>query len=145
MGTLKYSIDLLRDYDAQKAAIISMTERLAAINSSMYSVKAVATDSEPVHGGGNKQEERLAALMDEKSELRRRIAYVKSCVRSVERGLSSLSEDERLVLRRFYVSRPRNHVEILCEELNVEKATVYRIAEKALVKFALSQYGEASR
>ena len=59
----------------------------------------------------------------------------------IERGLASLDKTERLVLDRFYIDRPKNHVERLMEELNYEKTRVYEIKDQALYKFTIAMYG----
>lgn len=48
---------------------------------------------------------------------------------------------ERLVLERFYIAPHKGGIDRLCEELSIEKATVYRRKEAAVRKFAKVLYG----
>ena len=59
----------------------------------------------------------------------------------MESGLGVLDEDERLVLDRFYIHRSKGNVNRLCEELGVEKPTVYRRRNRALYLFTIALYG----
>ena len=59
----------------------------------------------------------------------------------VDAGLEILSEEDRLVLLRFYMYPERGNVERLCGELGLEKSAVYDRREKALRRFTLALYG----
>lgn len=59
----------------------------------------------------------------------------------VEAGLDDLSEEERLVLDRFYIRPVADRVEWLCQELGCEQATVYRRRDRALRHFTAAMYG----
>ena len=62
-------------------------------------------------------------------------------VRLIERGLSKLSEEERLVIDLFYIDRPRDHLDELTKRLGYEKTQIYRIKDAALYKFTVTMYG----
>ena len=84
---------------------------------------------------------RLAGLLDRRDKLRSNQKYVRTWLAGVERGLSVLDERERAVLDAFFIMRRENHVEYLCEQLHVERTTIYRIKDEALRKFTLARYG----
>ena len=53
----------------------------------------------------------------------------------------TLTEDERVVLDKFYINRPTRHIDRLCDELHCEKSTVYRLKDSGLKKFTIAMYG----
>ncbi len=62
-------------------------------------------------------------------------------VRKVERGLAALSDQQRRILEVFYIDRCSDHVWVLCDELFVESAEVYRRKERALRDYIFAVYG----
>ena len=69
------------------------------------------------------------------------LSYVAKEIGITEKGLAVLTEEEKTVLYKFFINRPRRHIEDLCESLNYEKTRIYEIKETALRKFTLSCYG----
>lgn len=61
-------------------------------------------------------------------------------VRTVERGLALLDEEQRRILEVFYINRHKGHVWDLCEELYIETAEVYRRKDRALETFVTGAY-----
>ena len=59
----------------------------------------------------------------------------------VDKALSVLDDEERLVLDRFYIHRTKDSVGELCDRLNLEKTAVYDRREKALRHFTIALYG----
>ena len=62
-------------------------------------------------------------------------------VRRVDRALNQLSERDRCVLQRFYITPCIGGVERLCRELAIEKTTAYRWKDCALRNFTITMYG----
>lgn len=62
-------------------------------------------------------------------------------VSQVDKALAILSDEERLVLDRFYLHPIKGAIEDLCERMNIEKATVYRRRDDALRRFTIALYG----
>ena len=62
-------------------------------------------------------------------------------VETVDNALSALSDDERLILDRFYINREKDSVGLLCEELCLERSRVYQLKDKAVRHFTLILYG----
>ena len=59
----------------------------------------------------------------------------------VRKAMSALNQQEQLVLYRLYVQPQRNNLDLLCQELEREKTTIYRRRDRALQKFTLALYG----
>lgn len=56
-------------------------------------------------------------------------------------ALGMLSDDQRLILDRFYIHRQGSYIDRLCEELNIARSEVYRRQDGALRAFAVAMYG----
>lgn len=141
MKWTEFAITDLKKYRAMKASLINLRERLQVLDIRFKSVKSGSSDSTPVQGGGNKTED---AIIDNIVERKRLVLLYHAnsrLVRLIERGLSELSKEERLVIDLFYIDRPRNHVDELANRLNCEKSQIYRIKDDALYKFTITMYG----
>jgi len=135
------AIQDLRKYKYLKASMESIPERLEALRCRFESIRSAATDKIPVKGGSSRYEDTLIDIIVEKERLKYLYMANKTLLNVIERGLDSLDKTERLVLEKFYIDRPKNHVEKLMEELNYEKSRVYEIKNQALYKFTISMYG----
>ena len=131
----------LREYQAVKESMVSIPEELKALEIDMQLVRGTSYDKSPVQGGASGREDRLIDYIDKKGRLAENLRAATVRVRRIERGLAGLTDNERLVLHRFFVSREHGHVDRLCEELGYEKTAVYNIKDAALKKFTLSMFG----
>lgn len=68
-------------------------------------------------------------------------AAVETEIRLIEKALSSLSDQERLVLERLYVFNQKSGLKRLGAELGYGQAQMYRIKREAIDKFTISMYG----
>lgn len=57
-------------------------------------------------------------------------------MRFIERLLYSLPHEERKVIFHFYISRHKQPLRQLCDELGVTHTTIYRMRERALLKLS---------
>ena len=94
-----------------------------------------------MEGGASGYEERLINYIDRKGRLEQNLGMAQARVERIERGLSVLTENERLVLTRFYIRREPRYLDRLCGELGYEMRTIYRLKDSALKKFTLAMYG----
>ena len=87
----------------------------------------------------------ISALTLSGSAERERLGFslkvVEALIELTEKGLVALDQKERRVLDGFYINPIDNHVVKLCEELNIEKSSLYRLKDTALKKFTRSEYG----
>ena len=135
------AIQDLRKYKYLQASMESIPERMEALRCRFESIKGAVTDKTPVKEGSSRYEDNLIDIIVEKERLKYLYRANKKLLDLIERGLASLDKTERLVLDRFYIDRPKNHVEILMEELNYEKSRIYEIKNQALYKFTIAMYG----
>ena len=66
---------------------------------------------------------------------------VRAWIDTVNRAMSALSAEEKLVLHRLYICPERGGIDRLCEELGVEQTSIYRRRNAALRKFTIAMYG----
>lgn len=141
MDWKREAIDKLRCYAARKNALVSIPQEIRKLEDAFAGIRSATTDGTPVHGGGSSREDMLLSNIAHRDELERSLRQAKGTVAIVERGLSVLDAEERLVLDRFYIHPARGNADRLCEELGIEKASVYRRKESALRRFTIALYG----
>lgn len=73
--------------------------------------------------------------------LTQKLLKSKLLIDQLQRGLSSLTEEERLILEWMYINPKKGVTMALCEELEVEVATVYRRRNKAIEKLTRAMPG----
>lgn len=141
MNWQEESIQRLRDYEARKQALANIEEERKACELRAHSIRAARTDGEPVKEGGNKREDALINNIVKRDELAVSLEIAEREVAVTESALRMLTEEERRILYIFYINRPRGHVELLSDELCVERSRVYELKDIALRKFTLACYG----
>ncbi len=141
MNWKKVAEEDLRNYNCHKTGMINIPEKLIALNHQMTAVKGSSFSSVPTRGGGTQMEDRLLDVIVEKSRLESTYQAKKRLVSMIEKGLSVLTGQERMVLDWMYITPRNNRVEGLMSELGYEKSQVYRLKDAALYKFTTAMYG----
>lgn len=90
-------------------------------------------------GGGNRDE--LISAIVYRDELKLRLKENRKSVDAIEKSLESLANDEYLILDMLFIHPRKNGVDALCEELCIERSSVYERRNKALEKFTTTLYG----
>lgn len=135
------AIEKLKQYEAKKQSLTSIPEEIARLESAMQSIRSATADGTPVKGGGSGREDMMLSNIVHREELERSLEQAKMWVALVDAGLEILSEEERMILDRFYIHPARGNVDRLCGELGVEKSQVYARKDSALHHFTISLYG----
>lgn len=136
------SIQRLKDYTMRKESIKLLEDQIKTLEDQFTALRSVPTDVEPVMGGNrNGREDVMVSniVMREELTANKEIALRELAI--TEKGLAALTDSERQILKRFYISRCHNHTDLLCRELNIEKSEVYRRKNEALDKFTIACYG----
>lgn len=141
MDWKRQAIDDLRKHGQRTESLHSIRERLASIESDKRAIKATSTDTTPVRDGSSRQEDRLLGLVSEQERLKHTYAAAKRLVNLVDKGLSGLEKQERLVLEKFYIYRTKGYMDDLMQELGYEQSHVYNVKDRALHKFTIAMYG----
>ena len=135
------AIEKLKQYEAKKKALQSIPDEIRRLESAMRSIRGATSDGTPVQGGGSGREDMMLSNIVHREELERSLEQAKIWVGLVDAGLEILSAEERQILDRFYIHPARGNVDRLCEDLSVEKPTVYRKKDCALRHFTICLYG----
>ena len=83
----------------------------------------------------------LVDAIVETERLKTNIRIAQSLITLVDRGLSALSDDERYVLEKLYMSDCPRSTRALLERLGYSQRSLYRVRDRALRKFTLAMYG----
>ena len=130
----------LREYEAKRMSVESIPEEIRQLKAQMVKLGG-SSNSTPVKGGGSPWEDRQINLIVRIEKLKTSLGYARDWVARVERGLSALSDEERLILDRFYINPAKGNVDRLCGDLCLEKSAVYDRKDKALRHYTLARYG----
>lgn len=131
----------LREYEQVQQSLINIPQEIGTLEMAMTALRGAGFDKTPVEGGTSTYESRLIDNIDRRERLKINLEIAQAKVQRIGRGLAALSENEALVLRRFYIRRERDYLDRLCEELGYEERNIYKIKDVALKKFTLAMFG----
>ena len=132
----------LRDYEKRREALVNIPEQINMLEEQFTAIRSATSDATPVQGGSdNRREEMLINNIEKREELKFNLKIAKREVALTEKGLKVLNDEERRIMELFYISKSRNNVERICEELLVSRAEFYRRKDEALRKFTIAVYG----
>lgn len=135
------AMEKLRLYEAKKRSLQNIPEEIKRLESAMRGIRSATADGTPVSGGGSGREDMMLSNIVQREELERSLDQVKKWVALVDAGLEILSEEERLILDRFYVHPEKGAADRLAGELHLDTKTVYKRKDAALRRFTISLYG----
>ena len=144
MSQLKDTIHRLKNLDAERDALTNIPQRIRILELEYDGIKAAQTDSNPVSGGENKQEEVRLNNILKRQNLTRDLERTRQEVEQIEDAMAKLTSAERRVLELFFINRPKEYIEILSEELCCERPTVYRLKDKALLELTRRLCGQVN-
>lgn len=135
------AISLLKNLEENRMAESTLSVKVAAIHSVLTSPRISSCSPAPVHGGGNRFEDKLIGGINEKDELKKRIREIRSEIGAIEAVLGKMDPEEIVILEKFYIRRQGDHVRELKEMLSYERTSVYRKKDQALSKFIYLYFG----
>ncbi len=127
--------DDLRRYKQMKIGLLNSKDRLRLVSESVRSPKTSL---------GRKSKRAESEVINAVVEMERLAANINSAERLIniiERGLDSLSDEERRLLEKFYMSSSPSKMRHLSEEFGYEPRTLYRKRDRALTNFTIAMYG----
>lgn len=130
--------DELCAFEARKKSLQNLQERIETLSIQIHSLSANQM-GESVKGGSG--EDVLLSKLVELEELKKQHTITRKYVELTQRCLDALTEEERLILERFYICRSQGWAEELMEQLYIERTEVYRRKDNALRKFTKVMYG----
>lgn len=143
MDFMKEAAHRLQSYVPKQASIASTEAEIKRLEAEIVRIRSATTDSTPVSGGTNQREDMLINNIVMRTELKSAQEETREWLRITDNALSILTDTERRILDLMYIHRAKGNVDRLCEELHIEKPTVYRWRESALRRFTLALYGVA--
>lgn len=143
MDWKKETIEELRKHGVRRAAVGSLRQKIDILETDFGRLKAVQSDRSAVQGGGSAAEDRLINNLMERDRLTDQLQITKAYIRWMDTALRQLSAEEKTVLEYFFIDRPEDYIDQLCERLGCEQAQVYRIKDRALRELAMRLYAAA--
>lgn len=141
MDWKREAADELRNYMNRKAAIANISDQIADPGDRDHKHPQRIGGRQSVAGGSNGRDDALVNNILKRERLEEAQRLTENRVRRVDRALNQLSERDRCVLQRFYITPCIGGVERLCRELAIEKTTAYRWKDCALRNFTITMYG----
>lgn len=141
MDWKREATDKLRDLEAKRAALRSIPMERERLRCVMEGIRSAGVDGDPVKGSTTRREDRLLGCIVKLEELDRAEKQDRAWVDMVTEGLAVLTDEERLVLDRMVICPLQGNLDRVCDELGMERATVYRRRDSALRRFTLALYG----
>jgi DNA-directed RNA polymerase sigma subunit (sigma70/sigma32) len=143
MDWKRETAERLKEYSLRKSSIARQEEEIRRLKDAITRIRSSASDGTPVHGtGAVSRDDMLVNNIAARSELQASVTDTKRWLKTMDSALNELTEEERLVLDRFYINRQKGGLDRLCEELGVaELSSIYRKKDKALRKLTLLLYG----
>ena len=131
----------LRRYNAMRLATVNIPEEIQRLELDAQSIRSPRWDK---HGAAPNTRSREDALLDNlvhRQELAWTLQQAQIWLRSTDRALAALPNDEKQILHRLYIYPEKGSLEKLCKELEMEISSIYRRRNKALRHFTLAFYG----
>lgn len=142
MNWKREAIDKLKNYEAHREALENIPLELERLGVAYTGIRAAKGDGTPRAGSSiSSREDSMLSNIIHRDELKRRLKQARLWVAQVDKAMSVLDDEERLVLDRFYSHRRKGGVGELCERLNLEQSAVYDRRDKALRHFTIALYG----
>ena len=133
------AIERLSQYTAARCAESNLHSEVERLESVLRSPGVSRTDT-PAGSPKSREDWQLNQMLL-LEQTRSRLHQTRQWLRSTEEAMNTLTEEERLVLQRLFISPKKGGVEALCRELAAERSSVYRRRDQALRRFTLALYG----
>lgn len=135
----KEAIEELKRLEDLKESIHHLNERIELTQNQLYNISAVQI-RERVGGSGDGDDVRLSKMV-ELEELKARKLITEKRVQLLQDCLDKLSEEQRLILNRFYIRHTSDYIEELEEVLYKSRTQIYQEKDRALRRLVRLLYG----
>ena len=126
------AISKLKQYTAKKLSLENIPLEIQQQMLSMSSIRSADPDSVPVRGN---------ATREDRAELMESYTQAKLWIDAMDRALGTLTQEEFLLLDRFFIHAEPKAADRLAGDLHMDVKTVYRRKDDALRKFTVALYG----
>lgn len=138
----KQAMNELEMYEARKLAVENIPDQLRQLESALSSIRSPGADSVCARTGGGGQDDRYLNNITSRELLKDNLKQTVKAARRTEKALGVLSEEERMVLDRFYIHPEKKAADRLAGDLHLDVKTVYFRRDAALRKFTVAMYGK---
>ena len=131
----------LKIYEASKQALINIPDQIKELEEKLTSIRSQSADSVSVKGGGGSRDDAYLNNIVARDRLKANLEDSRRFVSRVSNAMSILTEDEKELLRRFYMIPEKGAAYNMAAEKHVDHKTVYRWKDDALDRFTIAMYG----
>ena len=131
----------LKIYEASKQALINIPDQIKELEEKLTSIRSQSADNVSVNGGGGSRDDAYLNNIVARDRLKANLEDSRRFVSRVSNALSILTEDEKELLRRFYMIPEKGAAYNMAAEKHVDHKTVYRWKDDALDRFTIAMYG----
>lgn len=139
------TVSALKDYESMKSIAEQAPHELANLRQQMMRINSPAMSDMPrdpfdPHSG----ESRTARALDALDALSAKYQQALSYMAWFQPGWQALTEDERFVLRCFYMTEEQHQADNvceICEAFHIERTSAYKKKDRALSRLSLMLYG----
>ena len=131
----------LKIYEASKPALINIPDQIKELEEKLTSIRSQSADSVSVKGGGGSRDDAYLNNIVARDRLKANLEDSRRFVSRVSNAMSILTEDEKELLRRFYMIPEKGAAYNMAAEKHVDHKTVYRWKDDALDRFTIAMYG----
>lgn len=135
----KEAIEELKRLEDLKESIHHLNERIELTQNQLYNISAVQIGGR-VGGSGDGDDVRLSKMV-ELEELKARKLITEKRAQLLQDCLDKLSEEQRLILNRFYIRHTSDYIEELEEVLYKSRTQIYQEKDRALRRLVRLLYG----
>ena len=136
------AISKLKEYNAKKLALENIPLDIRQQSLALSSIRSATADGVPIRGNSNREDAILNNLTY-RAELEESLLRAQLQISAIEKALSILNPEERMLLDRFFINPEPKAADRLAGDLAVDIKTVYRRKDEALRTFTLALYGVA--
>ena len=131
----------LKMYEASKLSLVNIPDQIKELEEKMTSIHSQTADSVSVKGGGGSRDDAYLNNIVARDRLNANLEENRRFVSRVSNALSILNEDEKELLRRFYMVPEKGVAYNMEAEKHIDRTTIYRRKDIALAKFSCAMYG----
>ena len=130
----------LREYEAKKKSLENIPDQIRELEEKMTSIRSQTADSVSVKGGGGSRDDAYLNNIVARDRLTANLEEARRAVSRVNGALSILTQEEKELLERFYMTPEKEVSFNMAHELSVDRKTVYYRKDAALKKFTIAMY-----
>jgi hypothetical protein len=131
----------LEMFEARKQALINIPDQIRELEEKLTSIRSQTADSISVKGGNGSKDDAYLNNIVARDCLQANLEASRRSVSRVSGALNILTDEERRILERFYMTSEKGAAFDLEYEKKIDRKTVYRLKDAALAKFTCAMYG----